>query len=702
MNQLIYNKEKLEFRYISDMTVYSEKLVDGRLICTDYHAGGMPQHSLSRIADNPITAFELEIDGKDATFGWELLNWEEKREENGRVFSEMILKNYDLKIEMKIITYCGDNGFFSRKIYILNTSENDIGITRVSPLCGVLWEQNENVREFLQDGNAIPYSIGGYMDKWWGMEGNFDWRDIPFNTVVEFGSDTGRSGHNHPFAIAKNNIMGGYFICQLEWSGNWMFRFTNDFHNHGSEETYIRLCFSAGPTAKAPMRVVSAGEKIEIPSVHFGYTYNDFDGAIQDLHNYQRKYLLAKSPLGYEPISYTHWGYERWDIKEDIVLKQVERASELGFEMFVVDAGWYGKPGSHWKDTVGDWQYSRLPNDLYKIVERTHELGMLFGLWIEPEAIGDESVALKEHPDWLINRYGHGVERCLDISRPEIEEYVENQIINLIERYDIDMLRLDYNNNFLYEGGFNKHNEYWENTHWRHVEAIHRIFDRIRAKYPKIILENCASGGGRTDIGMMKRFSKTQISDWYKFPRVARTFNGMSICLPPEKILMLYGPGMTIHRYGNAELQLQMTVQGAVNVTGVAPADEPINQALVSRMKEYIKIYKEFIRPIQLNCRIYHHTPVIKGFEGNGWAVWENTTQDGTKGYATFVRLPNTDKDVWIFKPRGLDISKEYTITLVSSAEKFTAKGLDLYTNGLSIRLDGALTSQMILFEEKN
>ena len=701
MSLLVFSENKMEFRYGAGLTVYSEKLAEGRLICTDYHATVMPQHPSDRITDAPIPAFDLEINGQDASYGWSFVSWESGAAADGRPLAELTLENRELKLLLKIDTYCGDNGYYTRKMYLKNLGVEAVAVTRVSPLCGVLWEVNEEVTEPLKDGDLIPYTVGGFIDNWWGVEGNFAWRDVPYNTTVEFGSNTGRSGHGHPFAIVNNKVLGGYFVCQMEWSGNWRFRFFNDFRHIAGRDPnqYIRLCFDLAPDSRAPMRVIEPEEELKLPPMHFGYTYKSFDEAVQELHKYQRRYILAKSPLGYEPSYCAHWGYEGWDMHPDRLKVHIDRAAEMGFEMFLVDAGWYGEPGSHWFKTVGDWKDERVPGGLKEVVDYTHSKGMLFGLWIEPEAVGPDSKIRQEHPEWLLQRYGHGVERCLDLSKPEVEAWVEYQIMDMIERYGIDLIRIDANNDYVYEGGFNKHGAYNENSHWRNVEAIHRIFDHVREKFPHLLYENCAGGGARTDLGMMSRFSRTQYTDWYKFPRVARTFNGLSICLPPETLLSMVGPSMSCQRYGNFDAQFQMLMQGSVYINPFAFDDEPLSEELSRRTREYMELYKNFVRPIQSECKMYHHTPVVAGFQGRGWVVNEYVSRDRSRAYANLFRLPDAEQSTWTFKPRGLDRARTYKVTHVDGGYSYCLSGYELAEIGVTISLDGALTAQMLLFE---
>lgn len=702
MEHLVFNENKMEFRYGSDMALYSEKLVGTRLLCAEYHAAGMPQNDRDRVRYNPVTAFDLEIDGQDATYGWSFVSWNKDTADDQRPRATLVLENSIFSLQLKIVTLCGDNGYFSRKMYIKNTSNEPLAITRISPLRGILWETTEEIACPLQDGDLIPYTVGGFMDNWWGTEGTFDWRDVPFNTVVEFGSNIGRSGHSHPFAIAHNRALGGYFVCQLEWSSNWSFRFFNDFcHKAGSGRAeYLRLGFDIGPRSKGAMRVLDAGEETAAPAVHFGYLFKNFDTVIQRLHSYQRKYILARSPIGYEPSYCAHWGYEGCDMKTDRLKTHIDRIAKMGIEMFLIDAGWYGKPGTDWTQTTGDWQDERIPGAIKELVDYCHQKGLMFGLWIEPEAIGTESVAYKEHPEWLLHRYGGKVDRCVDLSNPQAEAWVQEQIIDMISRYGIDLLRIDFNSVYN-EGGFRQNGRYQENTHWRHVEALYRIFDNVRERFPNLLFENCASGGGRTDLGMMSRFSRTQVSDWGKYPRAARIFNGLSICLPPETLLTVCGPAMSPHRYGGIDMQLQGAIQGSIYFNPPAPADEPMNEALSERILYYMELYKNFVRPIQCNCEMYHHTPVVPGLQGRGWVVNEFVAEDKGAAYVNLFRLPGTTEDTWIFKPRGLDMSRDYKVTFLDGGQSLCMNGYTLAQIGISVRLDGPLTSQMLLFEAK-
>src|SRR5581483_3293929 len=125
-------------------------------------------------------------------------------------------------------------------------------------------------------------------------------------------------------------------------------------------------------------------------------------------------------------------------------------------------------------------------------------------------------------------------------AKPEVAAWMESEIARLIQKYDLDMFRIDYNST-AEEGGNRMKDGFLENTQWRHVETLYAIFDRLRQRFPRVIFQNCAGGGGRLDYGMMHRFQNTELSDWLRAPRGLKILNGMTWVLPPEILLRTFG-----------------------------------------------------------------------------------------------------------------------------------------------------------------
>jgi alpha-galactosidase len=269
--------------------------------------------------------------------------------------------------------------------------------------------------------------------------------------------------------------------------------------------------------------------------------------------------------------------------------------------------------------------------------------------------------------------------------------------MNGIERYKLDLFRLDYNLE-AHEGGFNIVDGQSENTLWRHVEVIYQIFDRVRQKFPDVMLENCSSGGGRTDIGIMSRFDTTWTSDWMMLPRTVRILNGMSMVLPPEYVSRAIGMGSTTDK-GSFDTLMHVVIMGHPCLIGLTPNLAEANPELMKRAKKYISIYKYFIRTFHREARVYHHTPVISGADGTGWAALEYVSQDRKKAVAAVFRLLKAEQDTYRLRFRGLDPSLDYRITIEPGGLSFEEDGSDLMNEGWEIRLDTALTSKLLLIE---
>ncbi|MHB9134199.1 MAG: alpha-galactosidase [Armatimonadota bacterium] len=684
----VLEDERHGWRFGSGLAIYTERLVDGRLLGVSYVDNGLPVQPAHELRFMP--AFDLVVDGESLAFGWEYVDFTMTGEGAGT----LTLRHTVKPVELRITTLPGGHGCLRRSMQVTNTGDTSLGLTSVTPLQGVLWDIADNTAANLHDLTLPPFSVGHFRDIDWGNEGNFVWQDVPLNTEITFGSNRGRSGHTHPFLLLRNNLYGGYLLCALAWSANWRMKVYTEHHAGG-----VRAGFAVMPVAIPPMRVIAPGETVSAPEVHFCLNHQGFDETIQSWQAYLRESVLYQVGDGRQPVIFNHWGYMEHEVSEERLKAEIDIAAVVGAELFMVDAGWYGDEHTAWWETTGNWTAgNRLPNDLFPVYAYAREKGMLCGLWVEIESAGKQSRLAQEHPDWFITRYGKPVERVLDLAKPVVRDYVQSEIIRIIERYQLDMFRLDYNLD-AWEGGFNPVDGRQENTLWRHVEAIYAIFDEVKRRFPTIQLENCSSGGGRTDLGIVSRFTTTWTSDWMRMPRTVRILNGMSMVLPSEYLDRLYGVGLSAGYHGELEAQLLVTILAHPTLSGITPTLAHANPALLATVKKYVTLYKEFIRPFHRTARVYHHTPVVPGVDGEGWCALEYVAEDRRRAVAGVFRLLNAETDTYQFRFRGLDPARSYTVTLEPGGQTFTLPGLALMSDGLPIRLDTALTARMIMAE---
>jgi alpha-galactosidase len=411
---------------------------------------------------------------------------------------------------------------------------------------------------------------------------------------------------------------------------------------------------------------------------------------------------------------------------EESALRCVDVAAEIGTELFILDAYWW--------DVTPDWTPSRerFPKGLKPLISYVRDKGMRFGLYVEPEAgraagqLGniEQSTVYQEHPDWF------GVKNVLRLALPEAAAWMESEICRLIEAYELDLLRIDFNPHFTYGGLISREKGIWESEYWRYYETLYAIYDRVHARYPQLVLQQCAAGGGRNDLAMVRRFHENYLTDGLSLPRELQIYSGVTLGLPPELLRILHGAdGMGIvGKPLNLDtiLRVSCTLAPPQIFTGaVAPSLEELADSRLDRFKRYITLYKEFIRPDLAGSLVYHHEPVSAGggVESSPWFCVEFVSPNRDKGWVVVVRMRNGRGDAYvykyngekvdfseggelfgegaeyIFRSRGLDPFKRYRVTYDSLDASGVMSGIEIRRGGLPVRLENAGMSELLRFE---
>ena len=238
---------------------------------------------------------------------------------------------------------------------------------------------------------------------------------------------------------------------------------------------------------------VAPGETVELPAVIFFSAESKTDLDAYRLHEtYHRLY-----PRKTLPILYNSWMYCYDKLDTENLIKQVDCAAELGFEGFMIDAGWFGN-GEKWSTQVGDW-VEKPDGGLTEISEHVREKGMIFGLWFEPERAADTSRAVAEHPEYYING------TLLDFANPDAVEFIFRVISEQIEKYRIGWVKFDFNASIPIDPS--------GNAFYRYLQGQKQFITRLREQYPDLYITNCASGGYRMDLGQGILFDSFWLSD---------------------------------------------------------------------------------------------------------------------------------------------------------------------------------------------
>jgi alpha-galactosidase len=500
--------------------------------------------------------------------------------------------------------------------------------------------------------------------------------------------------------MIRNEATGELAIGALAWSGNWFAEFWRDpfldLSGHPSRGTH--LGFKMGPSGPAPQRVLAPGETILSPEMHLAILHSSFDDAVGSLHEHLRASVIPARPKGKEYYCVTGRVVEH---PEEWIFREIEIAAEMGASAFMVDAGWYGDDFGHWWDQRGDWTVGKwIPGGLAACRERCHKHGLLFGLWMEPEAVGPKSKLLKAHPEWLLRTDGQReVAQMLDLSHPEAAKFMRESILRVIREHQIDFFKIDYNKR-VHEGGQRLRDGYVESELWRHYETLYSIFDQVRRELPDVALECCASGGGRNDLGMMSRFHYACESDFSMFPRSIRAINGLTLFLPPESLCYYHNHMPVAHQKADLDTHLRVTLFAQPIFVGFGAQDADRSTPYFEKTQRYIKLSRELVAPImKTQPRVYHHTPDIGLQSPTDWCVLEYAAKDRSAGYAGLFRLGVNTQQEYLFRPRGLDTVRRYAVTLDNSSAVIERCGGELMSFGIPVRLDAVNTSELLIFK---
>lgn len=692
-----------QIRYTSGNTIYVESLQEGQWCGRYWTADGRINWNYDLWSD---AAFGLEIQQEPdreaiaVTNHWEWVNQTETDTTKPGTRHTMVeLSNSLFPLRVQVHTVLDGTPVLTRRLVIRNDALKAVALTKVWPWSTRCFAHTY-YRNYLKSDDRSPFNLGYFTKSDWGWEGWFDWKEIaPGRHSI--GCDKGQ-GYDDPFFIIQNRAKGEYLIGHLAWSANW----TMEFNYERKEDPGIEwLRLQIGPAAKHPQRVIAPGEEIQTPAVHLGLVTGDLDEAVQAMHKHIRRSVI---PSRNDEDSYllqylvpSDNGYLRENpesMTEKTAIENIDLAAALGAELFILDAGWW--------DRTLDWEPSakRFPNGLEPAIAHAREKGLRFGLYAEIEGgrgnIRESRVA-REHPDWL------GPKDILILGNPECAAWVEKELRRLIERYDLDLFRLDYNPLFTYEGPESSRDGFTENNYWRYYEAFYGIFERIHQDYPDLILQQCAGGGARNDLGTASRFHESYLTDGLWFPNVLRVFSGLTMGFPPEHYVTALGAygQPTRGRIGNLDTQLRatFTLGTPLIYSGmVAPNLAAMPPERLKRFKNYAQVYKEFIRPVLPGCMLFHHAPISArgGVDSSGWFAMEFGAPDQGKDWALIARIGDTDIDTYSFIPRGLSPNKRYQITLDSKRYDFEVHGWDLINTGIKVRLESIGTSELLLFEE--
>lgn len=306
----------------------------------------------------------------------------------------------------------------------------------------------------------------------------------------------------------------GLALC---WSGNFELRVNT--LSHKEHHVY------AGIDPLSSEYVLEPKEVFETPHLALAYSHDGMGGVSRIFHNWARKEGMLHRGMKTGDILLNSWEGIYLDITEEKIIKMMDDIAAFGGELFVMDDGWFGDKYPRKKDdsSLGDWvvDKNKLPNGIKALTDAARQRKIKFGIWIEPEMTNTTSELYEKHPDWVLQTKGRqlklgrgGTQIVLDMANPKVQDFVFKVVDDLMTQYpEISYIKWDANASIQNYGSLYLPKSKQNNLSIEYHRGLIKTLKRIREKYPDLVIQDCASGGGRANYGLLPYFDEFWVSD---------------------------------------------------------------------------------------------------------------------------------------------------------------------------------------------
>ena len=411
------------------------------------------------------------------------------------------------------------------------------------------------------------------------------------------------------------------------------------------------------------------GETFKTPALALTFSNEGLSGASRNFHKWGRKYVLAHGSQ-LRDILLNSWEGVYFDINQQGMDQMMADIASMGGELFVMDDGWFGTKYQRNSDNcaLGDWEVDRkkLPDGIEGLLRDAKKNGVKFGIWIEPEMTNTTSELYEKYPDWVVKAPKRdavlgrgGTQLVLDLSNPKVQDYAFSIVDNLLSKYpEIAYIKWDANMGIMNHGS-----QYLSMTDQSHLyiayhQGLRKVVDRIRAKYKDVVIQCCASGGGRANWGMLRDFDEFWVSDnTDAFQRIYMQY-GTSYFFPAIAMACHISavPNHTVFRTTSLKYRIDVAMSGRL---GMEIQPKNMTDEEKALCKKAISQYKE-IRPVVQMGDLYR---LVSPYDNEGLAslMYVSEAKDKAVFYwwkmANFynVHLPRV-------KMAGLDANRIYKV----------------------------------------
>ncbi len=459
-----------------------------------------------------------------------------------------------------------------------------------------------------------------------------------------FGSRLGVSSAfvNPFFMLAENGateFSGGVYGFNLIYSGS----------HEGCVEVspYGHTRVMAGIQSDGFSWTLAPGETFDTPEAVMTFSREGKNGMSANMHEFVRSHIVRGAWAKKErPVLLNNWEATYFDFTEKKLLSLAKDAARLGVELFVLDDGWFGERNDDTKG-LGDYTVNRkkLPHGLDGLAKRVHDMGLLFGLWLEPEMVNEDSGLFRAHPDWIVAAPGVTPstgrnQYVLDLCRAEVQDYIIEHVNATLKSAPIDYVKWDMNRGVSdpFSPALPGQGRFFHS----YVLGLYRVFSEVTAANPGVLFEGCSSGGGRFDLGVLSYMPQIWTSDDTDAYERERIQTGTSYGYPPSVMgcHVSAAPNHQTLRTSPIETRFNVAAFGVLgyelDVNRLTPAEQKAVAAQIAYYKKHRRLlqYGRFAR-------------LASPFDGKNRCEWMVVSDDGSEaivGEFQHLLVPNTEK----------------------------------------------------------
>ena len=582
---------------------------------------------------------------------------------------------------------------------------------KVSLLYGVYEDFNVITRAVVFENTADkPYRL----NKALSMTVDFDSKEFDFihlsgvwarerkpqRTYVKSGtmqveSIRGTSSHIHNPFIAlvspeTNEEYGEAYGFNLVYSGNFVAGVQKEDYD------ITRAFMGINPIGFS--WVLEKGETFSTPEAVLVYSNNGLGEMSRKFHKLYRTRLCRGVYRDIKrPVLINNWEATYFDFNEEKILDITKSAAELGVELMVLDDGWFGKRDQD-DCSLGDWtpDIRKLPNGVKGLAEKVNNEGLKFGLWFEPEMVSPDSNLYREHPDWCLHQGGRDrtlgrSQLVLDLSRPEVCDYVKGFMSEILSTVNISYIKWDMNRYITEFGSPAFSGEKQGEIAHRYMLGLYDIMEYLTANFPNVLFEGCSGGGGRFDPGILYYMPQIWTSDDSDGLERIDIQYGTSLCYPYSAM------GAHVSAVPNHQVFRTTPIKFRGDVAICGQLGYELNLGILSdKEKEAVK---EQIKTYHKLADVFHNGDLYRIItpENSDVAVNQFISEDeNTVIVCVYVMRGRPNNAYKYAKLKGLDLAAIYTD---ENGKEYSGEFLSQF--GIKIHPDRDYASKIIVLKKK-